>query len=78
MMGHLQFIQILSDEEMQTTPEEIQIAFDCFMKYCEEHLEDSSGFQNMLYIREILSIYSLHERNRLKLKKKSASYNSYA
>lgn len=78
MIEHLQFIQILSEEGAQNTPEEIQIAFDCFMKYCEEHLEDPSGFQNMLYIHEILSIYSLRENNRLELKKKSASYCLYA
>lgn len=78
MMDHLQFIQILSDEGIQNTPEEIQIAFDGFMRYCEKYWEDPSGFQNMLYFHEILSSYSLRDNNRLALKKKSTSHCSNA
>jgi len=77
MMEHLQFIRISSNEKMQNTPEEIQVAFDCLIKYCEEHSEDPLGLQNMLYIHEILSIYSFRERNQLELKK-STSYCPYA
>lgn len=68
----MQFIRIIMNEDRQyTTPEEMQTAFDCFMQYCKNCLATSADFQNMLFIHEILSTYSLRETGSAEPKKKS-------
>ena len=70
-MEQLQFIRIITNDEGQTSPEEIRLAFDGFMQYCQRHDNGPAEFQDILFIHEILSSYTHRTNDSHRSKKKS-------